>query len=44
MANRVQELNFGKGWRTINWPFTLEGKALDYYDKNRRELGYVTTL
>ena len=35
-------LNFGKGRRTLLWSFVPKGKALDYYHRTRRGLGYVS--
>ena len=35
-------LNFGKGLRIPLQPFVLEGKPLNYYNRTRRGLGYVT--
>ena len=36
-------LNFGKGRRTLLRSFVPKGKALDYFHRTRRGLGYVST-
>ena len=36
-------LNFDRGRRTLLGPFVPKGKALDYYHRTRRRLGYVST-
>ena len=36
-------LNFGKGRRILLRSFVPKGKALDYYHRTHRGLGYVST-